>query len=68
VTLIVVMVLARLFAALLLDGRSLLDTRVMALELHSSVGREVEDVLHGLPVEELVSEYFHSLTARLTES
>lgn len=46
--LVVVVVLALLFAALLLDCCPLLDARVVALELNPRVGWEVEDMLHGL--------------------
>lgn len=39
-----------LFTTLLINGSSLLDAGVVALELDPSVGREVEDMLHRLPV------------------
>ena len=45
-----VMVLAGLFAALLLDGCPLLDTGIVALEFDTSVRWEVEDMLHGLTI------------------
>lgn len=50
VALVVVVLVVGLFTALFFDSCSLLDARVMTLELDAGVGREVEDVLHGLTV------------------
>jgi hypothetical protein len=50
VTSITALVLASLLTTLFVDGGSLLDTRIMRLELDTGVWREVEDVFHGLSV------------------
>lgn len=44
---LVVVMLNGFLAALLVDGSPLLDARVVALELDTGVGWEVEDALHG---------------------
>lgn len=44
------LVLARLFAALLLHGSPLLNARVVAFELDPRVWRETEGVFHNLTV------------------
>lgn len=45
---LVALVLTSLLTALFVDGGSLLDARVVRLKLETSVGREVEYLLHGL--------------------
>lgn len=45
---LIALVLAGLFATLFVDGGSLLDAGVVALELNPRILREVEDVLHDL--------------------
>lgn len=45
-----VMLVVGLLTALFLDCCSLLNAGIMALELNTGVGREVEDVLHSLAV------------------
>lgn len=44
----VIVVLTGLFATLFVNGSSLLDTRIMRLELETGVCREVENLLHSL--------------------
>lgn len=52
---LVVVVLNGFLTTLLVDGGSLLDAGVVALELNAGVGREVEDALHGFTASGLAS-------------
>lgn len=51
VAFLVVVMLACFLTTLLLDSCSLLDAGVVALELDSCVGREVQNVFHGFAKE-----------------